>query len=449
MKNARWKLVRIIELTWLLPESILYSRAFSYSRMLWYTICMKLRAQERVSVQLFSKVFNILPVPAVVFFAHRGAKPMANAEARKLFGAQLAALVKPTLAYMVAGKPRAYPKEELPWVIALEKGIGARKEDVVLLGRGKKRTVHTQLRAFAMPIHEKQQVIAAIAVFEDITDVRMLEEDVYGRTIKLEVANEHLKELDRVKSEFVSLASHQLKTPLTAIRWFLELVLEGDAGELAPKQHEYLMDAMRAVLRLVELMNFLLNISRIETGKLGMTPKPIDVIEFVKGVLREAEPMLASKAHTISLEAPGYIGVVSFDEKLVREILLNLLSNAVKYTPAAGSISVCVSRKKDAVEFAVRDTGVGIPAAEQKHLFEKFFRASNASYENTEGTGLGLYLARALVEMCGGTMGFTSQESRGSSFFFTLPLEPPASVKGEKRLADYPTLIPTFRGRAL
>ena len=406
-------------------------------------------APEQTSAQLFSKVFNIVPVPTVVFFANQKTKPMANAQARKLFGTQLVALTKPALAYIVAGKPRAYPREELPWVISLTKGIGARKEDVVLLGRKEKRNTYLQLRVFAMPIREGGRVSAAVAVFEDITDVRMLEEDVYGRTIKLEIANEHLKELDRMKSEFVSLASHQLKTPLTAIRWFLELLLEGDAGNLAPKQREYLMDAMRAVLRLTELTNFLLNISRIETGKLGMIPKPADVVEFTKGVLREAEPLLASKAHDISLHPAGRIGTVQFDEKLVREILVNLISNSVKYTPPAGSVSVHVSRKKDMIEFEVRDTGVGIPAREQKHIFEKFFRASNASYEATEGTGLGLYLARSLAEMCGGSMRFSSQEGRGSSFFFLLPVDPPPPIKGEKRLADYPTLIPTFRGHAL
>ena len=366
---------------------------------------------------------------------------MANVWARRLFGVQLSPLRKNLLFYATGGKLRRYPAQELPWNIALSKGIGAQKDDLVMQG-GKKPEV--LLQAFAMPIREGKELSAAVVTFEDVTQQRKLEEDLYHRTVKLEVANEHLKALDLAKTEFVSLASHQLKTPLTAIRWFLELVMEGDAGPINPKQEEYLKDASRGVHRLVELMNFLLNVSRIETGKLNVRPLPTDVVEFTKGVIRETEVLFNARAQTCGLSVDTRLPMIALDEKVIREVLVNLLSNAAKYTPAGGNISVRLFRKNAFVTWEVKDSGYGIPEAEKGRMFEKFFRASNVVKYETEGTGLGLYLARSLVELCGGMLWFTSKENEGSSFYFTMPLAGSKSYHGEKQLSEFPKLIPTF-----
>lgn len=396
----------------------------------------------QAGLSIFSRIFNELPVPAVIFFKKsKNQKPLANVWARKLFGVQLSPLRKNLLFYAVGGKLRRYPAQELPWNIALEKGIGAQKDDLVMQG-GKKPEV--LLQAFSMPIREGKELSAAVVTFEDVTLRRKLEEDLYIRTVKLEIANEHLKDLDRAKTEFVSLASHQLKTPLTAIRWFMELVREGDAGPINAKQKEYLQDANKAVLRLVELMNFLLNVSRIETGKLSVRPQKTDSVEFTKSVIRESEALFNARAQTCSFSVDVRLPAIALDEKIIREVLLNLLSNAAKYTPAGGNVWVRIFRKGAFAVWEVRDSGYGIPEREKIRMFEKFFRASNVLKYDTEGTGLGLYLARSLVELCGGTLWFTSKEHVGSSFFFTIPLEGTKPYHGEKQLSEYPKLIPTF-----
>lgn len=251
------------------------------------------------------------------------------------------------------------------------------------------------------PLLNKGEVSGAILLFRDITKE---------------------KEIDQAKTEFVSLASHQLKTPLSAINWYSEMVLGEEVGKLNEKQKEYLKNLYDSNRRMVELVNSLLNVSRIDLGTFAVEPAPTDFAAVAKGVLLELAPQIEQKKLNVSKEYDPEVPVISADPKLVRIIFQNLLSNAVKYTLPGGSVGLAVKKEGENVLIRVTDTGYGIPAADQGKIFTKLFRADNIRDKEAEGTGLGLYIVKAVVETAGGRIWFDSLEGRGTSFFITLPL---------------------------
>jgi PAS domain S-box-containing protein len=227
------------------------------------------------------------------------------------------------------------------------------------------------------------------------------------------------KHADRLKSDFVSFATHQLRTPLSGIRWMLELAQDEAEGVVAT----CIEDARNSAERLIRLVNDLLDVSRVEDGQLAAAPEPIDLAALARCVIAELRPLAHEKAQTIvETSAPGSLPAVMVDPQLARQVVLNLLSNAIKYTPENGSVTVNIAVVGESVECRVTDTGIGIPESGQRKLFEKFYRADNAVAVDTEGTGLGLYLVRLIVERSGGQIGCESREGAGSTFRFTLPL---------------------------
>lgn len=242
---------------------------------------------------------------------------------------------------------------------------------------------------------------------------------------------EGLKEIDALKSRFVSMAAHQLRTPLTAIRWLLEAV---GSKRLSKARQQLLEDAYESAGRLNSLVSDLLNVSRIETGRLKVNVEPVDVVTLAEAVIKEMRPQMKMKGQTLTTHWPDHSSLINLDPLLIRQVLLNLLSNAVKYTPEKGSIHVSVRQRDADVLVSVMDTGIGIPLSEQAKIFGNFYRATNATQFTPEGTGLGLSLAKSLVEMQGGKMGFTSQEGHGSTFWFTLPVRGAKSQEGEVTL---------------
>ena len=226
------------------------------------------------------------------------------------------------------------------------------------------------------------------------------------------------KQSERLKSDFVSFATHQLRTPLSGIRWMLELAQgEKDVTAIAP----YLEDARLSAERLISLVNDLLDVTRIEEGRLLASPQPTDLGELAASVTTELRPLAEEKGHTLVATLPGDLPPVLVDPQLARQVVLNLMSNAIKYTPDRGRITITLAAADGAVECSVADTGIGIPPAAQPRLFEKFYRADNAVAIDTEGTGLGLYLVRLIVERSGGRIACDSRPGAGSTFRFTLP----------------------------
>lgn len=266
------------------------------------------------------------------------------------------------------------------------------------------------------PIKNRQgEVIAGVIAFRDTTIER---------------------EIDRMKSEFVSVASHQLRTPLSSIKWFLEMILGGRAGKINDKQNEFIKEAYMSNQRMIDLVNSLLNVSRIETGRLAIAPEPTDLIELTKSVITENTPDIKIKKQQLQFIPPKEkLSKISIDPRIVRQVLQNLINNACKYTPERGKIEVEISPRKDDILFRVEDTGYGIPRDQQDKMFQKFFRADNVILQATEGSGLGLYVAKSAVELSGGKIWFESEENKGSAFYFTLPKKGSPRVKGEKSIS--------------
>lgn len=244
------------------------------------------------------------------------------------------------------------------------------------------------------------------------------------------------KEIDSAKTEFVSLASHQLRTPLSAINWYTEMLLSEDAGAITDMQREYLGEVSRGSRRMVELVNALLNVSRIELGTFAVQPEPTDVVELARDVINELKSKILEKKLHIEEAYVENLPKMMVDPKLTRIVFQNLLTNAVKYTPEEGKISISIAMSADKTMFtiAVSDTGYGIPKEDQSRIFTKLFRASNIREKETDGTGLGLYIIKSIVEHSGGTVTFESEEGKGTTFTLTLPVSGMRPQEGNKQI---------------
>ncbi|KKT29707.1 hypothetical protein A3G55_02080 [Candidatus Giovannonibacteria bacterium RIFCSPLOWO2_12_FULL_44_25] len=232
------------------------------------------------------------------------------------------------------------------------------------------------------------------------------------------------KLLTRLKSEFVSIAAHQLRTPLSAIKWTLRLLLDGDAGALSKEQLDFLSKGYETNERMIKLVNDLLNAARIEEGKFGYEFRDIDLGEFLRDAVKNYTGIVRQKSIDLRLEGlTKSFPLIYADQEKLTLAFNNLLENAIKYTTVNGKITIKPELKGDYAIVSISDTGVGIPAAEQKRVFSKFFRASNVIRMETEGTGLGLFIVRNIIRRHGGDIQFVSKEGQGSSFVLTLPVK--------------------------
>lgn len=244
------------------------------------------------------------------------------------------------------------------------------------------------------------------------------------------------REIDSAKTEFVSLASHQLRTPLSAINWYTEMLLSGDAGALTDVQREYLEEVSHGSHRMVELVNALLNVSRIELGTFAVQPEPTDIITLAQDVIKELKPKILEKNFHVEEKFSENLPKMNVDPKLTRIVFQNLLTNAVKYTPPGGTISISVAMNQDGKIFtiSVADTGYGIPKEDWPRIFTKLFRASNICEKETDGTGLGLYIIKSIIEHSDGTVAFKSEEGKGTTFTITLPVSGMHQQEGNKQI---------------
>lgn len=265
-------------------------------------------------------------------------------------------------------------------------------------------------------LNDKNEVSFFVGVERDVTEARRI---------------------DQMKTDFISLASHQLRTPLSAIRWFVEMLINGDAGELKERQQEILLDLDSSTRRMIDLVNGLLNISRLESGRLIVEPEETNLLELIENSISDIQPILQKKEQSVSVEQntpKEYL--LSIDPKLIIEVLKNLLTNASKYSEAGKKITVNLSENESEVIVAVIDQGVGIPENEHNQIFERFFRASNAVDWAADGTGLGLYLVKLIMEASGGRVWFESTQGVGTTFYFSLPKAGSPSHSGEVKLSD-------------
>lgn len=232
------------------------------------------------------------------------------------------------------------------------------------------------------------------------------------------------KSLDEARMNFISIASHQMRTPLTSVKWFLEMLLDGDAGPLNKEQKYFVDTAYKGLDRMVHLVNMLLRIARIEAGRLPMEPRLLNIKDITLEVVSVLKHEMKLKAQKVEIGTkPDPFPLALICEERVWQVIQNLISNAGKYSPRQSIISVSIELKGDLIEYLVTDHGIGIPRNQQDRVFERFFRADNSVKIDSTGSGLGLSLAKSLVESWGGKMWFESEEGRGTIFHFTIPKE--------------------------
>lgn len=227
--------------------------------------------------------------------------------------------------------------------------------------------------------------------------------------------------IDWAKTEIISIASHQLRTPLTAIKWYVAALLR-EEEDITPEQSEkYLQRVYDANQHMIELVDALLNVSRIDLGTLSLQPKAVSIQATLKDVLKELAVEIKNKELTVHTEANQQLLPAFFDPNGLHIIMQNLISNAVKYSAKQGEITVGLQQQSQNALITVRDDGCGIPADQQRKIFSKLFRASNATKVATDGTGLGLYVTKALIERAGGQIWFESTEGKGTTFYAIIP----------------------------
>lgn len=258
--------------------------------------------------------------------------------------------------------------------------------------------------------------------FEEIENFNLtLQQKVTDATRQLRANNEKLKALDQSKDEFISMASHQLRTPLTSVKGYVSMVLDGDAGPVTVKQRQLLDQAFVSSQRMVYLIADLLNVSRLRTGKFVIDAQPTDLATVIEGELDQLQQAAKARGLELIYDKPKDFPQLMLDETKTRQVIMNFADNAIYYTPPGGHITVSLADKKDSIEFTVTDDGIGVPRSEQSHLFTKFYRAGNAKNARPDGTGLGLFMAKKVIVAQGGAIIFKSQEGKGSTFGFTFP----------------------------
>lgn len=235
---------------------------------------------------------------------------------------------------------------------------------------------------------------------------------------------ERLAEASRMKSEFINIVSHQLRSPLTNIKWTFEILSSEDFEVPESKQEEYFVNVKENIARMVELIDDLLIVSRIEQGRLPVRKKEFDLKELIAEQVSRYKVFAEASRIKLHFLAEESFPKVFADPSLLKLVIENLIDNAIRYTKGGGEVTVAIKKRdpKNAI-FIVKDTGLGIPEKEKKFIFQKFFRAENAFKQRTKGSGLGLYVCKTIVEKSGGRIWFKSMEGKGTTFFATLPIK--------------------------
>jgi signal transduction histidine kinase/enamine deaminase RidA (YjgF/YER057c/UK114 family) len=283
----------------------------------------------------------------------------------------------------------------------------------VIIARRREKRLFTAAHIGLLETFAAQAVIA-------IENARLFNE-IRDKSSQLEVANDDLATSSRHKSEFLANMSHELRTPLNAIIGFSDVLEQRLFGELNDRQADYTRDIASSGRHLLDLVNEILDLSKVEAGRMELEPSEFALAETIHGALAFVRERAASHRIALTAEVPGDLGTIVADERKVRQVLLNLLSNAVKFTPDGGTISVRAERRDGELLVAVSDTGIGIAPEDQAKVFDEFQQVGKASDRSREGTGLGLTLAKRLIELHGGRIWIKSEVGKGTTFTFALP----------------------------
>jgi len=249
-----------------------------------------------------------------------------------------------------------------------------------------------------------------------------LEQRIDAATRELRASNAQLHKLDEAKDEFISMASHQLRTPLTSIKGYISMLMDGDVGEVTKEQKHLLSEVFISSERMVRLIGDFLNVSRLQTGKFVIDKHPMDLAKIVDQEVDSLETNAASRGLTFIYKKPKNIPQLMLDENKIQQVIMNFCDNAIYYSKDNSKIKIALELVDDSVEFTVIDTGIGVPADQQEQLFNKFFRATNARQQRPDGTGVGLFLAKKVIDAHDGEIIFKSKEGKGSIFGFRLPI---------------------------
>jgi PAS domain S-box-containing protein len=256
------------------------------------------------------------------------------------------------------------------------------------------------------------------------TDIEELHEsrELESRLTALAQQREQLVRVNKMKDEFIMLASHQLRTPAASVKHYLAMLLQGYSDALTDDQRELLQGAYEGNERQIEIIEDLLRVARLDGGQLSLVKTTCDVVAFVRGIVTETRGVFESRQQTVEFSASQAKLFAPIDASLMHVVFENLLDNASKYSPVGKTVKVSVVKKAESVVVAVQDEGVGIEARDRKRLFQKFSRIPNSLSKSVNGTGLGLYWSKQIVELHGGTLKLTSKVGRGSTFRVELPL---------------------------
>ena len=339
---------------------------------------------------------------------NRGAEVLFGYSKDEVIGKHLSILLPPERFYELA-EMRA--KVELSGALRDIEVRGKRKDGVIIY-----------LSLSISPIRDLEgSIVGFLRVAKDITEKKRYER--------------RLKELDKMKSDFVSNVSHELRTPLTSIKGSVDNMLDGLTGPLNEKQFRYLNRIKSNTDRLSRLINDLLDLSRIEAGRVEVRPTSLPLTALADEVAEQLKPLAAEKLIRIEVPSPDPTVTVWADRDKITQVLLNLIGNAVKFTPQDGKVTVAIENNgNDYVQISVADTGPGIFPEEANKIFSKFYQIANIDKQKPQGSGLGLAISKALVEMHGGKIWVESEGGRGSTFYFTLPAQPTFKLEMPVRL---------------
>lgn len=311
------------------------------------------------------------------------------------------------------------------------KPTGHRSAEELAASAARKGNITTTGAMLSAPLRIGERIIGALGVGNRISarpfssheqQLLMALADYAAIAIENARLYEAVRRADQAKSEFVSVVAHELRTPMTSIKGYADMLLQGMCGPLTPQQEQFVNTMRNNVVRMQILVSDLQDISRIETGHMRLELKPVRLHDALRDALQATQAQIESRSQQLTVKVPDNLPQVKADPSRLTQILINLLSNAYKYTPEGGQISVQAWQQDGFVHCSVSDTGIGIAPEEQAKLFTKFFRSENPAVREMPGTGLGLCIVKNLVELQGGQITVESQLGKGTTFSFTVPI---------------------------